>query len=142
MLSLWVPGKIGLCEIEVFCGFGHIYCRNLASFCCLYCQLWTYFTLCSSVSIVNFEHVIAGRLGNQYFSTSLEDVPKASFKVYQCSLKEIWIRGFLRQEYLKEARDEYITRVLRRHGDRINSLILTIMGDAQNKGVSRIPIDI
>ena len=31
-----------------------------ASFWCLYCQLWTYFTLCSSVSIVNFEHVIAG----------------------------------------------------------------------------------
>ena len=25
-----------------------------------YCQLWTYFTLCSSVSIVNFEHVNAG----------------------------------------------------------------------------------
>ena len=30
-----------------------------ASFWCLYCQLWTYFTPCSSVSIVNFEHVNA-----------------------------------------------------------------------------------
>ena len=30
-----------------------------ASFWCLYCYLWTYFTLCSTVSIVNFEHVIA-----------------------------------------------------------------------------------
>ena len=29
----------------------------MASFWCLYCQLWTYFTPCSSVSIVNFEHV-------------------------------------------------------------------------------------
>ena len=32
----------------------------LASFWCLYCQLWTYFTSSSSVSIVNFEHLIAG----------------------------------------------------------------------------------
>ena len=30
------------------------------SFWCLYCSLWTYFTLCSSVSIVNFEQVSAG----------------------------------------------------------------------------------
>ena len=32
----------------------------MTSFSCLYCQLRTYFTPCSSVSIVNFEHVIAG----------------------------------------------------------------------------------
>ena len=32
----------------------------IAFFWCLYCQLWPYFTLCSSASIVNFEHVIAG----------------------------------------------------------------------------------
>ena len=31
-----------------------------ASFWYLYCYLWTYFTPCSSVSIVNFEQVIAG----------------------------------------------------------------------------------
>ena len=31
----------------------------MASFWCLYCQLWTFFTPCSSVSI-NFEYVIAG----------------------------------------------------------------------------------
>ena len=31
----------------------------VVSFCCLYCQLGTYFTPCSSASIVNFEHVIA-----------------------------------------------------------------------------------
>ena len=30
------------------------------SFWCLYCYLWTYFTTCSSVSIVNFEQVNAG----------------------------------------------------------------------------------
>ena len=29
--------------------------RRLASFCYLCCQLWTYFTPCSSASIVNFE---------------------------------------------------------------------------------------
>ena len=32
----------------------------LASFCSLFCWLWTYFIPCSSVSIVNFEHVTAG----------------------------------------------------------------------------------
>ena len=32
----------------------------MASFWCLYCWLWTYLTSCSSVSIVNFKHVIAG----------------------------------------------------------------------------------
>ena len=31
--------------------------RRLASFWCLYYQLWTYFTPCSSVSVVNFEYV-------------------------------------------------------------------------------------
>ena len=31
-----------------------------ASFWYFYCWLWTYFTHCSSVSIVNFEHVFAG----------------------------------------------------------------------------------
>ena len=32
----------------------------LASFWCLHCYLQTYFTTCSSVSIVNFEQVNAG----------------------------------------------------------------------------------
>ena len=32
----------------------------MASFWCLYCSLWTYFALCSSVFIVNFEEVNAG----------------------------------------------------------------------------------
>ena len=32
----------------------------LASFWCRYCKLCTYFTLGSGVSIVNFEHLIAG----------------------------------------------------------------------------------
>ena len=32
----------------------------VTSFWCLYYQLWTYFTPCSSVSIVNFEQVNAG----------------------------------------------------------------------------------
>ena len=33
---------------------------SMTSFWCLYCWLRTYFTPCSSVSISNFEHVIAG----------------------------------------------------------------------------------
>ena len=32
----------------------------MTSFWCLYCELGTYFTPCSSVSIVNFEQVNAG----------------------------------------------------------------------------------
>ena len=32
----------------------------MASFWCLYCELWIYFTPCSSLSIVNFEQVNAG----------------------------------------------------------------------------------
>ena len=32
---------------------------------CLYCYLWTYFTPCYSVSIVNFEHQIAGWVCNK-----------------------------------------------------------------------------
>ena len=32
----------------------------MASFWYRYCELWSYFTPCSSVSIINFEHVIAG----------------------------------------------------------------------------------
>ena len=32
----------------------------LVSFWCLYCKGSTYFSRCSTVSIVNFEHLIAG----------------------------------------------------------------------------------
>ena len=32
----------------------------MKSFWCLYCYLWRYFTPCSSVSIVDFEHVNDG----------------------------------------------------------------------------------
>ena len=38
--------------------------KTLASFWCLYYQLWTNFILCSSVSILNFEHVIGGWEGH------------------------------------------------------------------------------
>ena len=43
------------CEISIT-----LTIKTMASFWCLYCELKTYFTLSSSVSIVNFEHVIAG----------------------------------------------------------------------------------
>ena len=33
-------------------------------FYCFYCLLWTHYTLCATVSIVNFEHVIAGWVRN------------------------------------------------------------------------------
>ena len=55
------------------------------SFRCFYYQLWTYFTPCSSVCIVSFEHVIAGWLSDywQYFSDpsiklSYFDIPRFS----------------------------------------------------------------
>ena len=57
----------------------------MALFWCLYCYLWTYFTPCSSVSIVNFEHVNADwevnhwvlflRI-NHHFSSCFENVNK------------------------------------------------------------------
>ena len=34
--------------------------KSMTSFWCLYGELWTYFTPCSSVPIVNFKHVITG----------------------------------------------------------------------------------
>ena len=34
---------------------------SISTFWCLYCQLWTYFTPCSDVSVLNFEYVIVGR---------------------------------------------------------------------------------
>ena len=46
--------------------------RRQASFWCLYCYLRTYFTPCSSVSIVNFEQVNAGL----FLYTQLRRIPK------------------------------------------------------------------
>ena len=34
---------------------------SISTFWCLYGPLWTYFTPCSDVSILNFEYVIVGR---------------------------------------------------------------------------------
>ena len=34
----------------------------LMSFCCFYCYLWTFFTPCSSISVVRFVQVNAGRV--------------------------------------------------------------------------------
>ena len=50
----------------------------MASFWCIYCQLWTYFTPFSCVSIVNFEHVIVGW-----------EVKKSYSRIILCL---IWIR--------------------------------------------------
>ena len=44
----------GHCYVEVW-----VCSVSMTSFWCLYCKLWTYFTPCSSVSIVNFEQVNA-----------------------------------------------------------------------------------
>ena len=47
----------------------------MASFSCLYCQLWAYFTPCSNVSIVNFEKVNAGRVTVPSFKLTGSLVP-------------------------------------------------------------------
>ena len=47
----------------------------LAAFWCLSCQIWTYFTPCSSVSIVNFEQANAGWVG----ITTIKNAPDHSF---------------------------------------------------------------
>ena len=43
----------------------------MVSFWYLYCYFWTYFTLCSSASIVNFEHAIACWVRSFPFSQDL-----------------------------------------------------------------------
>ena len=48
----------------------------MASLRCLYCLLWTYFTPCSSISIVNFEHIITWAIAQ-------------SANLYSCSLKDV-----------------------------------------------------
>ena len=46
-----------MCEI---CSKLTIKTTERRQFWCLYCELWTYFTLCSTVSFVNFEQINAG----------------------------------------------------------------------------------
>ena len=43
---------------------------SVASLWCLYCYLWTYFTTCSSVSIVNFEQVNADWLVSLFLTST------------------------------------------------------------------------
>ena len=43
---------------------------QMASFWCLYCEFWTYFTPCSGVSIVNFEYIIVGWLSADSFMST------------------------------------------------------------------------
>ena len=71
--------------------------KPIASFRCLYCLLWSYFTPCSTVSIVNFEHVIADwtnsenkRSGMTYFEKPLQNCdPKKIDPIAQIKWKEI-----------------------------------------------------
>ena len=59
----------------------------VASFWCLYCQLWTYFKPCSIIFVVDFEHVIAGWVINILHL-------KILFFVFICT-KRKFIRCFL-----------------------------------------------
>ena len=61
----------------------------LAPFWCLYCQLWTLLTPCSSVSIVNFEHVIADWVVEKAWQRgvcSYSSLPEYSKKSYKSIL--------------------------------------------------------
>ena len=62
----------------------------LASFWCLYCYLWTYFTPCSSVSIVNYEHIIAGWVAHRIISIGLKC---KSFRVNSIAVSSILKRN-------------------------------------------------
>ena len=71
---------------------------SMTSFWCLYCYLWTYFTSCSSVSIFNFEHVIAGwvvfkkihsLLQLNWNRPQFDRIQKALFSGIQCTFKEV-----------------------------------------------------
>ena len=54
----------------------------LALFLCLYCQLWTYFTPCSSFPNVNFEHKIVG-WDCYYWISDQKTTTKTPWTLYQ-----------------------------------------------------------
>ena len=66
--------------------------KPVASFWCLYCYLWTYFTPCSSVSIVNFQQVITGWVATMFliFKFLSNFAPFSSFKNnFPCRLETL-----------------------------------------------------
>ena len=65
---------------------------SLASFWYLYRQLWTYFTTCSSVSIVYFEHVIAGwdNCSKLILKTHTKDCRRRFVDLKLMSLSLLW----------------------------------------------------
>ena len=76
----------------------------LASFWCLYCWLWTNFTLCSRVSIVNFEQINTGcvviilsqaqpRPAKIYMMESFATIINISAVIYCCNVIHLrWSR--------------------------------------------------
>ena len=65
----------------------------MASFWCLYCKLWTYFTPCSSVSMVNFEHVNAGRVNETDWIIAIS-INKETINNYFVVINTILLRVF------------------------------------------------
>ena len=84
----------------------------LAPFWCLYCELWTDFTRCSSVSIVNFEQVNAGWARGKdtypvqtnlkdYYNNIIISRPRDFGKTFnpfsaRASVNQMWTLGILR----------------------------------------------
>ena len=65
----------------------------LASFWCLYCYLWTYFTPCSSVSFVDFEQINADwecSYEKCHLSKKLDVIDKINFFL-KTENSEIWL---------------------------------------------------
>ena len=73
---------------------------SLVSFWCLYCLLCIYFTRCSSVFIVNFEHIIAGwetSLISLILSLTLMLIIS---NIYYCYLYYFYYENCYRQFYI------------------------------------------
>ena len=78
----------------------------MASFSCLYCWLWTYLTPYSSVTIVNFEHVIGGWERTCQFSTFqcclLPNLLKDCFALQSCDRFLLVLQDSNAQKLLKQ----------------------------------------
>ena len=72
---------------------------------CLYWQLWTCFTLCSSVSVIELGHTFDFELGHAFGNASLDEYNTAqSYELsnQQTALLLKFLRGIFNFPYLKK----------------------------------------
>ena len=88
---------------------------SMTSFWCFHCKLWTYFTPFSSVSIVNFQHVIAGcDINKQLYSNQVVSFLFKSSRLGNKQRHRKWCPAankiFKKKKYFKEKLAENIAK--------------------------------